>query len=263
MESKINCSYCNQSFNRKTTLKRHLREKHYTGSIYKCNMCRIDFVRKERLIRHLKSVHFNLKFECTICAKKFVENYKLNCHMKKVHNYNYCNKCKLSYNYSDNYHECITNKDIYYCSLGNCNNLNKYYNRLNFFIRHIQIDHNILDFNIINSLINNGKQNNNTKNLENISKYDLNKIKENYLIEQINILCIIENNKKKIICNKINSNNLLLDNISTAEKITLGKRGRPNIESIQIKKNYKDIINNANTTTENIKEIPTSSGNYN
>ena len=93
----LRCEFCGKDFEKRNILKRHLREKHFCGNVYKCNMCAVSFVRKERLIRHLKSVHFDIKFHCIECGMKFVEKYKHNYHMVHSHGYSYCADCKVAY----------------------------------------------------------------------------------------------------------------------------------------------------------------------
>jgi hypothetical protein len=93
----LTCEFCGKNFEKRNILKRHLREKHFCGNVYKCNMCDVSFVRKERLIRHLKSVHFDIKFHCAECGMKFVEKYKHNYHMVHCHAYSYCADCKVAY----------------------------------------------------------------------------------------------------------------------------------------------------------------------
>lgn len=93
----LRCEFCGKDFEKRNILKRHLREKHFCGNVYKCNMCAVSFVRKERLIRHLKSVHFDIKFHCVECGMKFVEKYKHNYHMVHCHGYSYCADCKVAY----------------------------------------------------------------------------------------------------------------------------------------------------------------------
>ena len=162
----LRCQFCNQDFERRNILKRHLREKHFCGNVYKCNMCTVSFVRKERLIRHLKSVHFDLKYECEECNMKFVEKYKHNYHLVHCHGYAYCANCKVAYrtlkpldkshikeednsdsktNCNDNEHVCHNYINFYKCSLGNCRS-KKIYNRLNFYIRHLQLEHDLTEF---------------------------------------------------------------------------------------------------------------------
>ena len=96
-QNELRCEFCNKDFEKRNILKRHLREKHFCGNVYKCNMCAVSFVRKERLIRHLKSVHFDIKFHCIECGMKFVEKYKHNYHMVHAHGYSYCADCKVAY----------------------------------------------------------------------------------------------------------------------------------------------------------------------
>lgn len=165
----LRCQFCQQDFERRNILKRHYREKHFCGNVYKCNLCKVSFVRKERLIRHLKSVHFDLKFECEECNMKFVEKYKHNFHLVHCHGYAYCANCKIAYrtlkpldksnikeednsystnNYNDNEHVCQNFVRFYKCSLGNCKS-KKSYNRLNFYIRHLQLEHRLVEFNEI------------------------------------------------------------------------------------------------------------------
>ncbi len=96
-QKSLRCKFCKKVFEKRNILKRHLREKHFCGNVYKCNMCTVSFVRKERLIRHLKSVHFDLKYHCRECSMKFVEKYKHNYHMIHSHGYAYCSNCKVSY----------------------------------------------------------------------------------------------------------------------------------------------------------------------
>lgn len=119
-------------------------------------MCSVSFVRKERLIRHLKSVHFNLKYHCKECNMKFVEKYKHNYHMVHQHGYSYCAECKVSYPLfkyqrkkskikQENQHQCQNYSQFYRCFRDECQG-GKVYNRLNFFIRHLQLEHNIDDF---------------------------------------------------------------------------------------------------------------------
>lgn len=96
-QNELRCEFCGKDFEKRNILKRHLREKHFCGNVYKCNMCEVSFVRKERLIRHLKSVHFDIKFHCVECGMKFVEKYKHNYHMVHAHGYSYCADCKIAY----------------------------------------------------------------------------------------------------------------------------------------------------------------------
>lgn len=96
-QADLRCEFCGKDFEKRNILKRHLREKHFCGNVYKCNMCAVSFVRKERLIRHLKSVHFDIKFHCAECGMKFVEKYKHNYHMVHSHGYAYCADCKVAY----------------------------------------------------------------------------------------------------------------------------------------------------------------------
>lgn len=166
LQRDLRCHFCNQNFLKRTILKRHYREKHFCGNLYQCNMCMVSFVRKERLIRHLKSVHFNLKYECGECDMKFVEKYKHNHHLVHCHGYAYCANCKVAYRrtksldrnelrdddnsdartlYNEVEHICNNYVYFFKCSLGNCKS-RKRYNRLNFYIRHLQCEHALADF---------------------------------------------------------------------------------------------------------------------
>ena len=169
-QKSLQCLFCKKTFEKRNILKRHLREKHFCGNVYKCNMCTVSFVRKERLIRHLKSVHFDLKYHCQECNMKFVEKYKHNYHMVHHHGYSYCSNCKISYRTykqigkkktqsvkseyknEENEHICKNYTLFYKCFKSNCKG-KKIYNRLNFFIRHLQLEHNIKDFKEVKEII--------------------------------------------------------------------------------------------------------------
>lgn len=169
----LRCTYCQKLFDKRNILKRHYREKHFCGNVYKCNMCTVSFVRKERLIRHLKSVHFNIKYHCEECGMNFVEKYKQNFHLVHSHGYSYCSTCKVAYRTykpidqlcnsrdcegeaktenNENEHVCSIYIQYYKCFVGNCKG-RKTYNRLNFFIRHLQLEHQISEFQRVKDII--------------------------------------------------------------------------------------------------------------
>lgn len=169
----LRCTFCQKLFDKRNILKRHYREKHFCGNVYKCNMCTVSFVRKERLIRHLKSVHFNIKYKCEECGMNFVEKYKQNFHLVHSHGYAYCSACKLAYRTfrpmeqfcstrdlegetktetNEFEHVCSIYIQFYKCFIGNCKG-KKIYNRLNFFIRHLQLEHQIIEFQKVREII--------------------------------------------------------------------------------------------------------------
>lgn len=170
-QNSLRCNFCQKVFDKRNILKRHLREKHYCGNVYKCNMCTVSFVRKERLIRHLKSVHFDIKYTCEECDMKFVEKYKHNYHLVHSHGYAYCASCKIAYKIprpmdlrgtlndaqrraeiSETEHICAKYAQFFRCFICSCKG-KKVYNRLNFFIRHLQLEHKICEFQKIKEII--------------------------------------------------------------------------------------------------------------
>lgn len=170
-QNSLRCNFCQKLFDKRNILKRHLREKHYCGNVYKCNMCTVSFVRKERLIRHLKSVHFDIKYTCEECDMKFVEKYKHNYHLVHCHGYAYCSNCKIAYRTfkpidlrgpqtenegtkgaQENEHICTKYSQFFKCFICSCKG-RKVYNRLNFFIRHLQLEHKICEFQKIKDII--------------------------------------------------------------------------------------------------------------
>ena len=339
-QQSLRCNFCQKTFDKRNILKRHYREKHFCGNVYKCNMCTVSFVRKERLIRHLKSVHFNIKYHCEECGMKFVEKYKQNYHLVHSHGYAYCSNCKIAYrtmrpldprssgkeseadsrtDMHESEHTCSNFIQFYKCSMSNCRG-KKIYNRLNFFIRHLQLEHNITEFQRIKTIIEQNtfetrkqkkKSRIRAKTLEGltddiisddlkelfdyakcnyakselsenppspseiIKKYERDdysqisrdedssspenlfesKTKEEYikpkeedklgdfeleskgdsqlkeLMQNINIMCMMENNIKKYMCSKNNEEDLVYKNLDSNE-IVLGKRGRPSKNSI-------------------------------
>lgn len=167
-QDSLKCNFCQKVFDKRNILKRHLREKHYCGNVYKCNMCTVSFVRKERLIRHLKSVHFDIKYTCEQCDMKFVEKYKHNYHLVHSHGYAYCPNCKIAYKNFKSFelragpgeiprkeeseHICAKYAQFFRCLICSCKG-KKVYNRLNFFIRHLQLEHKICEFKKIKEII--------------------------------------------------------------------------------------------------------------
>lgn len=146
------CHLCSKKFLKKNILNRHLREKHLQGNIFRCNICQTCFSRKERLLRHLRSVHFNLKFKCPECDMSFVEKFKYREHVEKTHDYKICPKCKGAFkpNFTQNSefpkHACMSTNKLYYCQFEDCQMMGITYSRLNFFLRHLQVVHEINDF---------------------------------------------------------------------------------------------------------------------
>ncbi len=74
--------------------------------------------------------------------------------MVKSHEYILCKKCKVSYRKEEyDKHRCGEAIVAFLCDLGSCRE--RYYYRLNFFVRHLQIEHKIAEFKTIKYLIEN------------------------------------------------------------------------------------------------------------
>jgi len=96
---KYTCAYCEDSFQYRQSLSRHLKEIHFKESDkYNCDLCKLEFTRKESMDRHLSSKSC-LKsssniYQCKSCKKLFSEPSKLKTHVEKNCDRKYfCNIC--------------------------------------------------------------------------------------------------------------------------------------------------------------------------
>ena len=85
-QHRFNCSFCQQTFGRKSDMKRHSLEIH-EGKMkeYECSSCHKQFGRKSDRKRHFKATHTSSKphFICSKCTKQYTRQSSLNRHLKK------------------------------------------------------------------------------------------------------------------------------------------------------------------------------------
>lgn len=229
------CNLCKTCFSRKERLMRHLQSVHFNLK-YQCpkEECKKSFVEKFKFRMHMSNAH-NYSI-CKKCKKIFSPRKKGSKKSKKVPK-----------------HDCMVVREIYQCLEPECQQDYQTYSRLNFFLRHLQISHKIKDFETIKQKVAEGriekekwfipKPKHRSKQPEEVKIQDFledkNSTKNSVddvisvptrgeglisklgqeVVNNINILCIMENNKKK--SRKRNS----IENINyKSEEIILGKR---------------------------------------
>lgn len=104
------CSICNMTFARNSTLKSHFKNKHTKSAIdneYKCSECSYQANSRYKIRSHLQR-HTGIKqYQCDICLMKFSFKSGLTAHMKGKHidnvQYN-CSQCS----YHATYKSCLT-----------------------------------------------------------------------------------------------------------------------------------------------------------
>lgn len=78
----IKCTYCNRSFERKSQLQQHIKDKHHV----QCNECTKNFATTLAMNAHYKDVHQpkdnEVKFTCRVCQRKFASDSALKLHIK-------------------------------------------------------------------------------------------------------------------------------------------------------------------------------------
>ena len=121
-------------------------------NFYECNKCLRSFDNKEKFIKHLMQNHMQLNFSCEECSQKLTTSALYHSHQIKEHGYFLCSNCKLPYRNKEE-HRCGEAITAFLCDLDGCRE--RYYYRLNFFVRHLQVEHKIAEFNTIKYLIEN------------------------------------------------------------------------------------------------------------
>ncbi|XP_072769442.1 uncharacterized protein [Nerophis lumbriciformis] len=64
------CSQCDETFDRKTTLKRHMMI-HTGGKTIRCSVCGKTFIRQAHLISHMRTHTGEKPFACSVCGERF------------------------------------------------------------------------------------------------------------------------------------------------------------------------------------------------
>ena len=76
------CTNCNKSFEHKSQLEQHMKDKHYV----QCNECMKSFATTLAMNAHYKDVHMNkdnvAKFTCRVCQRKYLTDNALKSHIK-------------------------------------------------------------------------------------------------------------------------------------------------------------------------------------
>ena len=83
----VQCEICENSFNSKYTLIRHISRVHEEIKTYvQCDICEMKFARKSSLTQHISTVHEgNKPFQCEICDTKFSRKSSLKNHILSIH----------------------------------------------------------------------------------------------------------------------------------------------------------------------------------
>ena len=78
------CEYCENSFDRKQKLNRHIRFSH--TNVHECPKCSRTFACLTDILRHVAIVHERKKrLECFTCGKEFTRKSTLNQHIATMH----------------------------------------------------------------------------------------------------------------------------------------------------------------------------------
>lgn len=117
---------------------------------YECHSCPSKFDNKEKFIKHLKNQHMETVYTCEECHLKLDTKLDYVDHMTNEHKFSYCSECKIATK-PDEVHKCGETIVAFLCDIEGCRD--KYYYRLNFFVRHLQVEHRIADFSRIKTLI--------------------------------------------------------------------------------------------------------------
>ena len=82
----MNCSQCENTYESKKELKRHILKVHYEKT-FDCDFCAEVFTREENLERHKNHVHYpqEEKFSCSDCGKKFQRKDNFDRHQSLLH----------------------------------------------------------------------------------------------------------------------------------------------------------------------------------
>lgn len=110
------------------------------SNFYECEYCEESFCNKERFIKHIKNEHMTLIYICEDCSVKFENKKDYETHITSIHNFQFCKNCQICYREEEE-HECGETAEAYRCDLGSCRE--KIYFRLNFYVRHLQVEHKI------------------------------------------------------------------------------------------------------------------------
>lgn len=80
------CSLCPESFNFKSGLLYHMRERHNVTGIAQCDLCRLGFKRLSDYRKHILTVHEKYRpFPCSLCDASFYLRKDLTKHTSSVH----------------------------------------------------------------------------------------------------------------------------------------------------------------------------------
>lgn len=71
MKQKYKCSFCEQEYNQKWRMSRHLRTTHFGEKLYPCHLCPYSGESKRKLTTHHKNVH-NLQYSEIPNARRHV-----------------------------------------------------------------------------------------------------------------------------------------------------------------------------------------------
>lgn len=109
-EDVFTCYTCGQTFLYKCWLGRHIAS--YMAPIHECEHCDRVFNRRDTLKRHIKTVHLKVKHACDICGRKFSTSHSKIRHINRIHSEEdttvHCPKCpskfscQLGLKYHDN-----------------------------------------------------------------------------------------------------------------------------------------------------------------
>ena len=92
------CKQCDQSYYRKTELKRHVEVTH-RGERYSCKICDRSYTRDKHLQKHVKATHQGIRYNCKECDRSYTDKTELKYHCDKIHlgiRYN-CKTCEKSF----------------------------------------------------------------------------------------------------------------------------------------------------------------------
>jgi KRAB domain-containing zinc finger protein len=102
----IKCDHCDKSYNKKSHLIEHMRDKHYEIPKWPCDHCDKSFNRKSHLVSHVKSKHEQQKHHfCIFCDYSTYYKNNLEIHMKGNHTNErdflcvYCDKSYITFSH--------------------------------------------------------------------------------------------------------------------------------------------------------------------
>ena len=98
----FSCEICQQSYQRRHTLKRHMHT-HSDIKPHKCNICERSFAEKNKLDAHIQLIHMGIRFNCAEggCDKGYTTKANLQLHISSYHNgafKHFCEICAKGFN---------------------------------------------------------------------------------------------------------------------------------------------------------------------